>query len=582
MSHPVEPSDYDPVSTRLLALLDHAYDAAENPHGFDDLFTMADSFFFPRSAIEGVADDILQAGDVSVGMDGHIKRLQDLIDRSEVNMAGGTRVSGGPQLANLVVSADGSRIVGNQAAVNLLQCGFPTSLDRLSLMPLSQATLRACLSDLRQGHFEGSTVIPFQHMEQAKPYLAKCTKLQSRGPDGTITRGLSITINHVDWRDNTLSYAAETFQLTPAENELLACFLDGMTTPEAAHHLGKSRETLKVQSKSILRKTGAPQMSDIVHLMMSYAFLAEPSKFKSTEDSPQFQTQGKHDLIVASDGRKIQVNRFGLRGGRPLIFFHGLYQGPYLSPFLDAAFAKLGIEVFAPSRPGFNRTDPPAQWDSFNQVTTEDVMTLCSHFGIVQTDFIVHQAGISFACRAAGAMSGRVGAAVMIGAGVPIKDYMLKTMNTEARVAGAAVKYAPKLLDMLLRLGIAKWRRQGSYAYLNNLFAEGQPDRETLNDPETGPIMEKGILHMISQGSQTIIHDGLSAMGDWETEYPKLPQRQLWLHGAHDHVMNHRFVEEFLEANGQAAPVIYPDRGGDVLLGASGDVMQRIAEFLQA
>ncbi|WP_420862208.1 alpha/beta fold hydrolase [Algirhabdus cladophorae] len=582
MSQPETPLEQDTFSARLLALLDHAYDAAENPNGFDDLFTVADSFFFPRSAIAGLADDMDQAQAVSAGMDGHLKRLQSLIDRSEVEMAGGRRVSGGPQLANMVISADGARIVGNAAAGQLLGADFPVALDQLALMPLSRETLRNCLSDLRKGHFEGSTVIPFQHMDQAKPYLAKCTKLQSRNADGSITRGLSITVNHVDWRDDTLSYAAGTFGLTPAETDLLACLLDGMTYMQAADALDKSRETLKVQAKSILRKSGAPQMSDMVHLMMSYAFLAEPTAQDAGLDATRFHTQGDHDLIGADGGRHIQVNRYGQRGGRPLIFFHGLYQGPYLTDALNQGFHDAGFEVFAPSRPGFNRSDPPLKWDQFNQTVTDDVLAVCAHYGVGQMDFIVHHAGISFACRAGGALVGRVGSAVMVGAGVPIKDYMLKTMNTEARVAGAAVKYAPKLLDMLLRLGIAKWRRQGAYAYLNNLLPEGAPDRETLNDPLTGPVMEKGILHMISQGSQTIIHDGMSAMGDWEPVYPLLPARQLWLHGAHDSVMNHKFVEEFLAAKGQPAPVIYPDRGGDVLLGASQDVLERIQNFLTA
>ena len=570
----------DDLAARLLSLLDKAYDTAENPHGFDDLMTEADLFFFPRSAVEGLASDILQAKAADNRLNAHISRVQNLIDRSEGNVLGGPRISPGSQLASMVVSEDGARITGNTAAEGLLYCKFPTSLKELGLASVAEKSINQCLEDLRDGHFEGSIVIPVQHAAHDKPFLAKCTKLQSREADGSVKRGLSIIVNHVEWQDGTMDFTAETFGLTPAEVALLRALLSGKSYPEAAEAMSKSPETLKAQGKAILRKTGVAQMSDFLNLMLSYAFLAEPTKHIAEAGNKSYTIQGNHVLINASDGRKIQINRFGLKGGRPLLFFHGLYQGPYLTDELNKAFQAKKFEIFAPSRPGFNRTDPPKNWEDFNATVTEDIVTVCDHFGLDHLDFIVHHAGISFACRAGKALGSKVGSAVMIGAGVPIKDYMLKTMHTEARVAGAAVRYAPKLLDMILRVGIAKWRRQGAHAYLTNLFKESSPDRETLNDPRRGPTMERGILHMISQGSQTIIRDGMSAMSDWEEEYATLPTKQLWLHGAHDPVMNHQFVTEFLHKQGKSPPVIFQNRGGDVLIGAPLEVVKHITDFL--
>ncbi len=578
---PVLNPEEDDLATRLLSLLDRAYDTAENPHGFDDLFTSADQFFFPNSADNGLAGDIHQAKSADSRLDTHISRVQSLIDRSEGEVLGGPRISPGSRLASLVVSEDGQRITGNSAAAALLDCEFPASLKSLGLASITEKSLAQCLIDLRKGHFEGSIVIPIQHIGHTKPFLAKCTKLQSRDADGTVTRGLSIIVNHVEWQDDTMRFTAETFGLTPAEVALVRALLSGQSYPEAAQAMSKSPETLKAQGKAILRKTGVAQMSEFLNLMLSYAFLAEPTKHTADTPSAPYTMQGNHIVIQGDDGRKIQVNRFGKKGGRPLLFFHGLYQGPYLTDELNRKFYAKGFDIFAPSRPGFNLTMPPENWADFNDTVTRDVETVCKHFGLSRLDFIVHHAGISFACRAAKALGDNVGSAVMIGAGVPIKDYMLKTMHTEARVAGAAVKYAPKLLDMLLRVGMAKWRRQGAHAYLTNMFKEGAPDLETLNNPNRGPTMEKGILHMVSQGSQTIIHDGISAMSDWEPEYTHLPDRQLWLHGKHDPVMNYQFVIDFLAKHDKTPPFIFDDRGGDVLLGAPQEVVSKISEFLE-
>jgi len=69
-------------------------------------------------------------------------------------------------------------------------------------------------------------------------------------------------------------------------------------------------------------------------------------------------------------------------------------------------------------------------------------------------------------------------------------------------------------------------------------------------------------------------------MSDWAPHYRFLPKRQLWLYGAQDPVMNAQFVQEFLVAQGQPPAIIYPDRGGDVLLGAPFDVIRQLHDFL--
>lgn len=92
----------------------------------------ADRFLFPRSAVDGLASDLV---DASPRLDGHKGRLQGLIDRSEQHVAGGQRVSGGSYLASRVIAEDCSRIVGNAAAARLLGCHLPIRLAALDLGP---------------------------------------------------------------------------------------------------------------------------------------------------------------------------------------------------------------------------------------------------------------------------------------------------------------------------------------------------------------------------------------------------------------------------------------------------------------
>ena len=574
--------DYERIAGRLLDLLDLAYETAQNPDTVDGFITAADRFFFPTSADHGLASDVVEADALSENLDRHLNRIQNLITEKETTVAATTRIGNAPHIVNLVFSIDARHILGNTAAQRFFGTSFPCSLDALPLESNSKKSIGDMLRAIETGSFEGSKVLKVERVDDPKPYVARCTKIQSRSANGGERRGLTLMINHVDWETDSIDHAASIFELTQAEKDLLVCTLEGKSYQEAAASLGKSHETVRAQAKSILRKSNSAQMSDVIQFMTSYAYLAEPGSAQQIEDSDSaFDPQASYVIRIKS-GRKVQVNRFGLKGGRPILFFHGLYQGPYLTPTLDRLFRKNGFDVIAPSRPGFNRTDFPSDLSEFNELVTQDILGVLDHFGWKEMDFVVHHAGISFACRLAKEIGSRAKSAIMIGAGVPIKDYMLKTMNVEARIAGAGVKYAPKVLEMILRVGIAKWRREGAHAYFTNLLKDCPSDLATLNDPEMGPVMKAGIYHMVSGGAKIIIRDGASAMSDWEPDYDFLPRRQLWLHGAMDHVMNVRFVEEFLQSKGQIPPVVYANRGGDVLLAEAQDVVGRIAQFISS
>ena len=568
------------VTERMLLLLDHAYEAAESAEGYDDLLIGADNFFFPSAAQNGPANDVLDGSAEPEILSRHVDRIQRLIDQDEMVRAGDAQPLATARLASLIISADGETVLGNHVASTLFGLKFPVSIDALPVDEAFIEKIAETLLSLRCGEMEGSRVLSFRLQRQSGILLAKCTKLQSQATDGTLRRGLSLTVSHVNWDAGSLAFAQHEFELTPAETALLHEMLRGASQTDAAQIFGKSRETVKAQAKSILRKFGLGQMADVLNVVNTYAFMAntDRSDLKAPVSSSEERMQAG-GIFVSRDGRDIQINRFGCNGGNPVLMFHGLYQGPFFSARMDAAFKAAGLDVVSPSRPGFGRTSAPRNWRDFNQVVTDDVLEVCASLGWDDVHFLVHQAGISFACRAAGEMKGRVKSATMVGAGVPIKDHMMATMNLETRVAAAASRYAPTMFDLLLRLGIAHWRRAGAAAYLKHYFGPRAVEWKTINDPEMGPLMEQGILHMIAQGTKTIIHDGESAMSDWEQLYDNLHCPQVWLHGDQDPVMNHRFVGEFLAKKSQDNPVIIQGTGGNILYAAFDQIVETLTQI---
>ncbi|RED10644.1 alpha/beta fold hydrolase [Pontivivens insulae] len=574
-------TEQDHPADRLLNLLDQAYDVAGSSASIAWLVTATDALFFPNSAQEGVASDIVEIEGIEQSLERHMTRLDALLSGSEAHVSGQERVGGPSSMATLVISDDGRRAFGNAVAAKLFGCQFPCTFSQINLSESSKKRLIECALLAPKGDPQGSSVISLERDDNPFPLIARCTPLHSRGADGGERSGLAVLINYVDWHQTGIVQSMDLFGFTKAEAHLLSCFLSGHSQGDAAEVLCKSRETIRSQAKSILKKTNAKQMSEVVQMMTSFAFVSEDRIDRVSSGSPAEALRATDEVMKLPNGRRLQVNRYGLRGGRPLLFWHGLYQGPFFSEALSAYFKRSGFDVVAPSRPGMNKSDPPAKWSDYDQQVTQDVLDLCDQLNWPSMDFLVHQSGISFACRAARALKGRVGAAVMVSAGVPITSDVLKGMHIEARIGAAGIKYAPKVLEMVLRIGIAKWRRKGAHAYLSTVGAECESDLNALSDPDTGPVMERGIQHMVSGGPKVMMSHQASIVSDWGIYYDDLPAKQLWLHGAQDPVLSPQFLCRFLKAKGQRPPILYSGAGGYALLSEAEDVAARVSEFLE-
>lgn len=581
MNHQKPISDpVSPFSIRLLSFLDSAYGHADSHDPANDLFADAAQVFFLMGAGD-LAPDVVSNKEFSDHLSGHIKRIQGLIDSAQLGQIAQVQFTTPPHLASLVIDPVTQSVQGNRIAADLFDTHFPCALTDLPLEPDSLRHLSKALIAIRGGQLQDSRILLLDHSKTGRQIVAKAMKLQDFKENKQTRTMMGVTMSYIGWTDHALMFFADQYALTAAETDLLQAFLRGESQAEAAETLEKSRETVKAQAKSILRKSRQNQMADLLDLVHAYAFLSGGVK---TPDPDVDRTVARPNVgpsgLTQPDGRHVAVRRYGKPGGKPILFFHGLLQGPYFSARMSDAFAAAGFEVIAPSRPGFDRTDPPKTWKDFNATVTADVLAVAQTLDAGPLTFLVHQAGISFACRAAGALGGRVSHAVMVGAGVPIGDHMMRHMNLETRVAAAATRYAPAMFDLLLRLGVAKWRRQGPRAYLENFFGRDSVEISSLDHPEYGPLMNQGVLHMISQGPKTIIADGESAMSDWNAAYAGMPERQLWIHGDKDPVLNHIYVTEFLSAHGRDAPLLLPGAGGDILYAGFAQILDELQRFV--
>jgi hypothetical protein len=121
-------------------------------------------------------------------------------------------------------------------------------------------------------------------------------------------------------------------------------------------------------------------------------------------------------------------------------------------------------------------------------------------------------------------------------------------------------------MEMIVNLGLPIWTRRGPAAYLRHLFASAPVDIESLDNPEFRPLLEAGIVHMVTQGAAGVVHESRATMADWRDDYRRAPCPVHWLAGAENPVTSADELEASLMAEGCASFEIVRGAGSTILV----------------
>lgn len=545
-------------------MLDAAYDTAERPERFDDLVALASGFFFGRE--EGAA-----LADAERRLQPHAARIVRQLEDMD-----GARLRAAAESfhARLVIRAGGTSVTGNAAAARLAPSGFPCALEDL---PFDHAATVL----LRQAAAAGADPPPADRVILAtieEPAVRSCLALIQKPPHAN--GDVHVSISFIDWSPALLERLAGAFDLTPAEADVLEGHLLHMSPRQIADLRGRSPETIKAQSKAILRKAGCARMPDVLQLCAGIAYLLEACPDPAPAQESFIAPRRDMRLVPRPGGRSLAVYDYGA-GSRPVLFIHGFIQGPYFTRrFLDAA-SGAGLRLICPSRPGFGHSSPSASRRDFDATAAADAVAALDSLGVGECVVAATQGGASHAFRAARLLGPRVRGMLLAACGVPIDEARhLDHMDPQTRLAAAATRHAPSLMGVMTRLGIAAHRRSGGIeAFLRRHWSTSPPDLALLDDPEHLRIQCDGIRHIVQQGSEAWVRCGSAAMADWTADAAAVTAPRLWLHGARDTIMRASFVEEFAAREGRGRFELVAEAGVNLIHDCPELAVARIAEM---
>ncbi|MEM5517084.1 alpha/beta hydrolase [Henriciella sp. AS95] len=550
---------------RYFEMLGIAYEVPSETDRFDAFLNAAMAYFF-----NGEIDDSHLAADVprhkgdDETLDTHGRRIGALIEEaSRREQDTSERFH-----AIIDISARTLLVTGNPAAAHLTGCTFPCPLDDF---PLDADAIREIRSTLRSA----------EHQRQDRIILASVGETQAHPCLALIQRPkdtadmVHVSLSYIDWSEGLMNRLGEAFGLTPSETEILEGYLGNLGQKEIAHQRGRSVETVKGQSKAILRKTGCARMSDVVQLCGSIAFLIRQLPEQATPPSTESWITPTDNMQLLPRGKGRSLAWYGVgEGDKPVLFIHGYLQGPFFTRQFLQALARTNVRLIAPSRPGFGHSSPSATRADFDDTVVRDALALVNHLGIEKVSLCVHQGGASHGFRIAKALECRMGDMLVIGGGIPIDEKVhLSHMDPQTRFAAMATRHAPSIMKMVTSIGLPVYRRRGTRAFLEKQFAKSPTDLATLSDPELLKVQAQGLYHAVEQGAGAWVSDGAAAMADWTADLEAVDARQIWLQAREDSIISAEDVRSYMTGKPNVEFHILEGHGTNILHTAIEDVI---------
>src|SRR5690606_18672169 len=126
--------------------------------------------------------------------------------------------------------------------------------------------------------------------------------------------------SEVSWPPGFTAYMQQAFGLSTAEADLLRHLTEGYSLRDIAELRARSLETVRVQVKSVLSKTGAHSQLELVRIALSTVEALHLSGFEGdTEAVTLADVESRH--LPLADGRNLEYLLFGDPEGSPVLFF---------------------------------------------------------------------------------------------------------------------------------------------------------------------------------------------------------------------------------------------------------------------
>lgn len=551
------------------------YAVMAEPMQYDDFMIEWDDFI--SATLSGS-----QAGQGSKPLDAallpHFRTALEILERlgrqRTLNVSDQSVVEEAPGMA-LLLSADGKIVASNRKVARLVQSARDVA--GLHIDAISATKIRSWIAAP-----VGTTLFSTCQLgEQLTPACFMLKLLQGSAGVGSHVGPIHL-LSLVDlYLDDIVTDALPgVFGFSRAEAEVASMLGNGMTPAAIAQARTASIHTVRSQIRSILGKSGARAIPDLVRILCGFAAVVDRSADRPTLTlSPKRRRTARLQL---ADGRMLEYTEQGAVSGTPVLFFHGMLLGVNWTDQSLEVCARKGLRVIAPSRAGYGATGSltdDIRGDELVDRVVDDVRQLVCELRLFPAIVVGHAAGSVYAQRFAARFPEHAAALMFISHAPYWDDSLFDILPPRQRVVAQTARLAPSVLSFVARAGVALIDVGREDRFLQALHQEVSVDIRALRRPEIYDVLLDGLHHAVQQGGDAFCRDCEIIIRDWSPDAEDVKCPILLIHGLDDRVVTRRWIDGYAARVARSEPFFLPEAGQFLLYSHWPRVVEQISRL---
>ncbi|NMA99093.1 MAG: hypothetical protein GX970_13455 [Phyllobacteriaceae bacterium] len=556
------------TSDTTSSVIEHLYDVAVDPTSYERLLDFwADMMRLPEGA-DGQADGVEAA---LAQLSGHLERADRVLAQSMMappDESAASAVGAVHHAATFAINKSGTLISVNAPAALALGITNGARAADLPFEPGEVDRLMAETNRILKGNARATTVMCLRARDTERLIVAHMRLYRPLSDEPFV---LCVT-SEISWPAGFTAQMQQSFGLSLTEIDLLRHLAEGHSVNDIADLRARSRETVRVQIKSLLAKTGTRSQLELVRLALTTveALFAADDGF--TADALPQSALEPHSFLL-KDGRNFDYVIQGDPNGRPVFFLPMDFGFIRLPPAIEAEARRRRLKFIVPIRPGYGRSSPiPAEADYLGRLCN-DLLDLLDHLK-VQRAPILSMGDDSLIALALYAVAPHRFPALLCCAGtMPISARAQHDrMGKWHRFIHSACVYTPQMLPFVVKAGAAMARRVGKKRFFESIYAGSPADIATFSLPDVRDALISGSDIMLSEnfsGHETFARElTAKVVVDWETPLRMMEAaatsgtlKVQFYNGEQDPQIPPKTLAEFAEEYSWISFRTYPDAG---------------------
>lgn len=238
--------------------------------------------------------------------------------------------------------------------------------------------------------------------------------------------------------------------------------------------------------------------------------------------------------IPMRDGRVLAIARYGVPGGEPVVYCHGVPGSRWEAALLHPTAQALGCTVITFDRPGLGRSDRRAARSV--AATSDDVRDLADVLGLKAFAVVGVSGGAPHAAACAANLPDRVHACALVAGLAPIQALGRGPVGLSERLLAQAARH-PKRIQHLARRAATPARWSAGAAIRALQWRVDASDRSILRRPAVGQVLSASYAEAFRAGGAGLGDELIALTSSWRVDCTAIRGPvQVW-HGQRDRIV---------------------------------------------